>query len=240
MTKIKYINTNGIVAGKTKWKEKSCFLVCYSDDQGLINILAHPAKKSFVSLANIPVKVNLSYYQSRREHYYLREMEVINNYQKLHENFNKFKYSLHIISPIRELISPGGNDMFIFNLLDRALTALSKVNNKHNQLLILSSYYLILTKHWGYKFNLNKCVKCNSENIYSFSSSLGGLICKKCNEFYGDTEMIDIDLLKKIDRANNNSLYSIQASLKSEITLFRSLQKYLYYHFGKTPPDIEL
>ncbi len=237
----KFKKTTGILIRETKFKEKSKYLTFYTDSKGLVTLAAFPAKSSFLPVFALPSKYSISYYTTPRGNNYLREIDCIDNYKGIHSNFNKLSISWHILSPLRKLISPGGEDRFIYNLTNRALSAISESKGKKIDLLILSSFYLMLIMHFGVGFSVNLCVKCRNKNdLYSLSPKTGGILCKKCSVGQSDIMKVNVKILKEIKNKKAEEFFNISTSFKVLTILIKSMEIYLFSNFSTEPPEIDL
>lgn len=236
-----YKNDSAIFLKETRFKEKGKYLLFYTENFGLVNAVSFPSKKkTFIPIQNIPTKFKINYYISPRKNIYLKELTLLDNYEGIHKSFLKSQLSWHIISPLRNLVAEGSSDCFLYQLTDRAIKAISKSLSYNNALLILASFYLIIIKHFGIEFSIDKCAKCSSIAIFSLSIEERGMLCKKCSEFNRLNYQIDIKLLKKILFSDKNILKSIKAEKKTIISLINILELYLFSYFSKNIPKLSL
>lgn len=166
-------------------------IVMYSRDNGLIKGVAKGIKKPKSKLGarmDLLVANTLQLLKGRSMDTII-QAQTVNNFKKSREDIDKLMLS----SYVSELIINFGEgsesaSKEIYELLYKALNRISDSANKKEALIAVIKFQLKLLLIMGFCVELDSCLCCRErvldEEMY-FSSKMGGIICKECNEALG-------------------------------------------------------
>ena len=149
----------------------------------------------------------------------LKEVDVIDNYSRLHEDITLIGY-LNYVTDLTTQVYKESNET---KLLDYLLVTLNKMNQGLDAAIltnILEVKYLPLL---GVSLNLDSCVKCKStSNLLTLSLDNGGMICQNCytNEIlYSKKALYYLKLFMNIDISKITKI-DIKDDIKKELDNF--------------------
>ena len=166
-------------------------IVMYSKDNGLIKGVAKGIKKPKSKLGarmDLLVANSLQLLKGRSMDTII-QAQTVNNFKKSREDIDKLMLS----SYVSELVVNFGEgsesaSKEIYELLYKALNRISVSETKKDALIAVIKFQLNLLLVMGFCVELDTCLCCREqildEDMY-FSSSMGGIICKECNETLG-------------------------------------------------------
>lgn len=166
-------------------------MVMYSKDNGLIKGVAKGIKKPKSKLGarmDLLVANTLQLLKGRSMDTII-QAQTLNNFRKTREDIDKLMYS----SYISELVMNFGEGSEtaseeIYDLLYKALNRISDSESKKDALIAVIKFQLKILLIMGFCVELDTCLCCRErvldEEMY-FSSTMGGIICKECNEHLG-------------------------------------------------------
>jgi DNA repair protein RecO (recombination protein O) len=166
-------------------------IVMYSKENGLIKGVAKGIKKPKSKLGarmDLLVANSLQLLKGRSMDTIL-QAQTLNNFKKTREDIDKLMLS----SYISELVVNFGEgsesaSKEIYDLLYKALNRISDSKDKKDALIAVIKFQLKILLIMGFCVELDTCLCCRErvldEEMY-FSSSMGGIICKECNEHLG-------------------------------------------------------
>lgn len=171
--------------------ESDKIIVMYSRDKGLIRGVAKGVKKPKSKLGarmDLLVANKLMLYKGKNLDT-ICQAEALNTFNRIRQNMDKIFYSLYISEVVANFgveDDPCSNE--VFDLLYKALECIASASDKVEILIAVLKFQMKMMVLSGFGVELNTCLKCGCElredNMY-FSSTLGGVICKECNESYG-------------------------------------------------------
>ena len=166
-------------------------IVMYSKDNGLIKGVAKGIKKPKSKLGarmDLLVANSLQLLKGRSMDTIL-QAQTVNNFRKTREDMDKLMLS----SYVSELIVNFGEgseaaSKEIYELLYKALNRIANSQSKKDALIAVIKFQLKLLLIMGFCVELDTCLCCREqildEEMY-FSSTMGGVICKECNDTLG-------------------------------------------------------
>ncbi len=166
-------------------------ILMYSKDSGLIKGVAKGIKKPQSKLGarmDLLVANTLQLLKGRSMDTIL-QAQTVNNFRKTREDFDKLMLS----SYISELVVNFGEgsesaSKDIYDLLYKALNRVANAADKKDALIAVIKFQLKLLLIMGFCVELDTCLCCRErvldEEMF-FSSQMGGIICKECNETLG-------------------------------------------------------
>lgn len=219
-------------------------ILMYSKENGLIKGVAKGIKKPKSKLGarmDLLVANTLQLLKGRSMDTIL-QAQTVNNFKKTREDFDKLMLS----SYISELVVNFGEgsesaSKDIYDLLYKALNRVSDAKDKKDALIATIKFQLKLLLIMGFCVELDTCLCCRErvleEEMY-FSSIMGGIVCKECNETLG----IKLKMHHKIRDFlqamlqfdfNYESEYDQKATEKVCQICFNLLDEYIKTHTNK-------
>ena len=166
-------------------------IVMYSKDNGLIKGVAKGIKKPKSKLGarmDLLVANSLQLLKGRSMDTII-QAQTVNNFRKTREDMDKLMLS----SYVSELIVNFGEgseaaSKEIYELLYKALNRIADSKEKKDALIAVIKFQLKLLLIMGFCVELDTCLCCREQILDDemyFSPSMGGVICKECNETLG-------------------------------------------------------
>ena len=166
-------------------------IVMYSKENGLIKGVAKGIKKPKSKLGarmDLLVANSLQLLKGRSMDTII-QAQTVNHFRKTRENIDKLILSSYISEVIMNF-GEGSESASkeIYNLLYKALNRISNATEKKDMLIAVIKFQLKILLIMGFCVELDTCLCCREqvldEDLY-FSSTMGGIICKECNEHLG-------------------------------------------------------
>ena len=220
-------------------------MIMYSKDNGLIKGVAKGIKKPKSKLGarmDLLVANSLQLIKGRSMDTII-QAQTINNFKKSREDIDKLMLS----SYISELVMNFGEGSEsaseeIYDLLYKALNSISGACEKKDALIAVIKFQLKILLIMGFCVELDSCLCCRErvidDELY-FSSTMGGIICKECNE----TLNVKLKMHRKIKEFleamlqfdfDYQSDYDRKANEKVCQVCFNLLDDYIKIHTNKT------
>ena len=166
-------------------------MVMYSKENGLIKGVAKGIKKPKSKLGarmDLLVANSLQLLKGRSLDTIV-QAQTVNNFRKTREDIDKLIYS----SYISELVMNFGEGSEsaseeIYKLLYKALNRISDSQEKKDALIAVIKFQLKILLIMGFCVELDTCLCCREQVLDKemyFSSKMGGILCKECNEHLG-------------------------------------------------------
>ena len=219
-------------------------VVMYSKENGLIKGVAKGVKKPKSKLGarmDLLVANSLQLLKGRSMDTII-QAQTLNNFRKTREDFDKLMLS----SYISELVINFGEGSEsaseeIYELLYKALNRISYSAEKKDALIATIKFKLKFLLIMGLCVELDTCLCCRErvldEELY-FSSKMGGILCKECNEALG----VNLKMHRKIKEFleamlqfdfDYESDYDKKATEKVCQVCFNLLDDYIKIHTNK-------
>ena len=166
-------------------------MVMYSKDNGLIKGVAKGIKKPKSKLGarmDLLVANTLQLLKGRSMDTII-QAQTVNNFKATRTDIDKLMYS----SYISELVVNFGEgseavSKEIYDLLYKALNRVADSKDKKDAMIAVIKFQLKILLFMGFCVELDTCLCCREqvldEEMY-FSSTMGGIVCKECNETLG-------------------------------------------------------
>lgn len=226
-------------------------IVMYSRENGLIKGVAKGIKKPKSKLGarmDLLVANSLQLLKGRSMDTII-QAQTINHFKKTREDFDK----LMISSYISEVVMNFGEGSEaaseeVYNLLYKALNRITNATNKKEILIAAIKFQLKMLLIMGFCVELDTCLCCREQVLDEemfFSSSMGGIICKECNEHLG----VKLKMHHKIRDFlqamlqfdfDYESEYDQKATEKVCQVCFDLLDEYLKIHTNKRQKSVKL
>ena len=166
-------------------------VVMYSKDNGLIRGVAKGIKRPKSKLGarmDLLVANSLQLLKGRSMDTIL-QAQTLNNFRKTREDIDKLMFSSYISELVMNL-GEGSEAISkdIYDLLYKALNSISNAESKKDAFISVIKFQLKLLLFMGFCVELDTCLCCRErvldEEMY-FSTKMGGIVCKECNEHLG-------------------------------------------------------
>lgn len=230
----------GIIISETNFGETSKIINVLTKD-GIIGVMAKGAKgvksplRSF-TLSFTYGEFNIYYHEDKLST--LKSADTINDLSNIKKDITLISYMTYLCDLASQVIKQNVNED-IYNIL---ISALIKINEGLNPMVITNIYELKLLDYLGVGINFKECAKCGSTfDIVTIDPDIGGYVCKNCytNEIIYDDKTLKmlrmyylVDLnsisdLKISDKVINNINYFINTYYDRYTGLYLKSKKFL-------------
>ena len=170
--------------------EADKIIVMYSKDKGLIRGVAKGVKKPKSKLGarmDLLGANKLMLYKGKNLDR-ICQAEALNTFQKTRQNMDKIFYSMYITEVVNNFgIEDDPCSKEVYDLLYKALDKISNAENNVEILIAVIKFQLKMMQISGLGIELDTCLCCGEPvkdtNMY-FSSNMGGIVCRECNETF--------------------------------------------------------
>ena len=166
-------------------------ILMYSKENGLIKGVAKGIKKPKSKLgARMDLLVaNTLQLLKGRSMDTVMQAQTINNFKKTREDFDKLMLSSYV-SELVVNMGEGSESVSgeVYDLLYKALNRIANSVEKKDALIATIKFQLKFLLIMGFCVELDTCLCCREQVLDDemyFSSQMGGIICKECNETLG-------------------------------------------------------
>ena len=212
----------GIIVSTTPFKETSKILNVLTEDGKIVSMMARGVKQAKNVLRSKTNNFTYGYFYT----YYkedklstLTNVDIINDFENIKNDLELISY-LNYLVELSEKVAKQTTSNNIFDLL---ITALEKINDGFDPIIIKNILEIKFLDYLGLKLNLDNCNNCGSnKDIVTISSSLGGFICKNCNVENHTTNLKTIKMIRNYYYVNLSSISKLNISddVKLEIDKF--------------------
>lgn len=166
-------------------------MVMYSKENGLIKGVAKGIKKPKSKLGarmDLLVANTLQILKGRSLDTII-QAQTVNHFRKTREDYDKLMLSSYISEVVMNF-GEGSEaaSKEIYELLYKALNRISNSESKKDMLIAVIKFQLKMLLIMGFCVELDSCLCCReqilNDDMY-FSSKMGGVVCKECNEHLG-------------------------------------------------------
>lgn len=226
-------------------------ILMYSKEKGLIKGVAKGIKKPKSKLGarmDLLVANTLQLLKGRSMDTII-QAQTLNNFKKTREDIDKLLYSSYITELIVNLgegSEPASKE--IYELLYKALNKISESETKKDALIAVIKFQLKILLFMGFCVELDSCLCCREQILDDemyFSSKMGGVVCKECNEILG----VQLKMHHKIRDFlqamlqfdfNYESEYDKKATNKVCQVCFNLLDEYIKIHTNKKQKTVKV
>ena len=202
-------NVEGIILNTRNYNDTSKILDIFTKKYGVIGVIAKGCKSLKSNLRSVTDKLTyatFTIYYKKDKLSILTEASVINNYSNIKKDIVKISYASYMLDLTNQVYKQNNSN----DLYDYLISALNKINEGFNPLVITNILELKYLDYLGIMPNLDGCIVCGSKNVVTLSSDKGGYLCKNCvtNEPITSDKAIklirmyyyvDIDKISKLD-----------------------------------------
>lgn len=226
-------------------------IVMYSKENGLIKGVAKGIKKPKSKLGarmDLLVANTLQLLKGRSMDTII-QAQTVNHFRKTREDIDKLMLSSYISEVVMNF-GEGSESASkeIYELLYKALNKISDAVEKKEMLIAAIKFQLKILLIMGFCVELDSCLCCGEriidDDMY-FSTSMGGTICKECNEALGvklkmHHKIRDFLLAMLQFDFNYESEYDKKATEKVCQVCFNLLDEYIKTHTNKRQKSTKL
>lgn len=204
------INIEGIIVVETAYGETSKIINILTKEKGIIGVMCKGAKSMKSKLRALTITfTHANFYLQYKENglSILKDVDIIDDYKNIRQDILLMAYTNYLIELSVQVVKQSYEN----NIYDLLISALKKIENGLNPLVISNIIETKYLNYLGVAINLNECVLCSTKkNIITLDGSIGGLVCTNCytNEKIVDLKtikllrmyyLVDINSLSKID-----------------------------------------
>lgn len=174
------INVEGIIVNTKNYGDTSKIIDILTKDYGIIGVIAKGCKSLRSNLRSVTDKLTyatFTIYYKKDKLSILSEASVINNFSNIKKDIEKISYASFLIDLTNQVYKQCEES----NLYDLLVSALIKINDNFNPLIITNILELKYLEYLGVMPNIDGCSICGSKNVITLSSDRGGYICSKCH-----------------------------------------------------------
>ena len=203
------IDVEGIIINSKDYKDSSKILDIFTFEYGVIGVIAKGCKSIKSNLRSVTDKLTyatFTIYYKKDKLSILTEASVINNFSNIKKDIEKISYASFLVDLTNQVYKQCEENN-LFNLL---ISALKKINDNFNPLVITNIIELKYLEYLGVMPKLDGCTVCGSKNVVTLSSDKGGYLCNKCItdepiiseksiKLVRMYTLVDIDKISKLD-----------------------------------------
>ncbi len=202
-------NVEGIILNTRNYNDTSKILDIFTKKYGVIGVIAKGCKSLKSNLRSVTDKLTyatFTIYYKKDKLSILTEASIINNFSNIKKDIERISYASYLLDLTNQVYKQNNST----DLYDYLISALNKINEGFNNLVITNIIELKYLDYLGIMPNLDGCIVCGSKNVVTLSSDKGGYLCKNCltNEPISSDKAIklvrmyyyvDIDKISKLD-----------------------------------------
>ena len=174
------IDVEGIIINSKDYKDSSKILDIFTKDYGVIGVIAKGCKSLKSNLRSVTDKLTyatFTIYYKKDKLSILSEASFINNFSNIKKDIEKISHASFLIDLTNQVYKQC-EDNTLYSLL---ISALEKIDEKFNPLVITNIIELKYLEYLGVMPNVSGCSICGSKNVVTLSSDKGGYLCSKCH-----------------------------------------------------------
>ena len=218
----------GIVIKEIAYKETSKIIEVFTEDEGIISIMAKGAKRiksplfsgsSYLSYGEFCIyqKNNIST---------LKSVDVINSFKNIMKDVVKISASSYIVSLVTQVYKQNAKT----GIYDLLLSGLIKINDGINTLGIVNIIETKLLVYLGLNLHLDNCAICGGNDIVNISLDYSGYLCSNCTKNHLNPKALKLIKIYKTIDINKIDKLDVGDNLLFPINKF--LDEYYYKYTG--------
>ncbi len=178
--------TEAIVLKGLKFGDTSKIVTLYTKDYGKIKVIAKGIRKPKSRLAGTLetfFHIHIVFYKkTTTEIYLLSQSEIIQPFQKITKDLNRYAFASGALELLDKLITGEEPNPEIFELTLNTLSFMENCPSKSLEKSFLF-FAIRLADILGYKPKFDRCISCNKttpDKLILFSPEKGGIVCSRC------------------------------------------------------------
>lgn len=174
------IDVDGIIINTKNYGDTSKIVDIFTKDYGVIGVIAKGSKSMKSNLRSVTDKLTyatFTIYYKKDKLSILSEASVINNFSNIKKDIEKISYASFLLDLTNQVYKQCEDN----TLYDLLISALIKINDNFNPLIITNIIELKYLEYLGVMPTLDGCTICGAKNVVTLSSDKGGYICSKCH-----------------------------------------------------------
>ncbi len=206
-------NIEGIVLNIKNYGDTSLILDILTADRGIIGVMAKGCKSLKSNLRSVTDKLTyatFTIYYKKDKLSILSEATVINNFSNIKKDIEKISYASFLLDLTYQVYKQCENND-LYNLL---ISALIKINDNFNPLVITNIIELKYLDYLGVMPNIDGCIMCGSKNVITLSSDKGGYLCKNCRTIEPLVDKMTIKLIRMYYYVDINKISKLDIDKK--------------------------
>ena len=215
------VKVKGIIISENPYSETSKLLNIYTEEHGIIGVIAKGAKRLKSPLRSVTSKLTYAYFMINYKEGKLSNLisaDVINPFVNMKSDLLKISYASFLLELTFNVTKQSNNEN-LFNILESSLI---KIEEGFDPTIITNILEIKYLDYLGVKPTLDSCSVCGSTNILTLSTTKGGFVCKNChtNEKIVDKKTLQVIRMLYFVDINKISKISIGEKTKEEIDEF--------------------
>ena len=219
-------NDYGIVLNDYDFADADKILNIYTKENGLVRAICKGIRKLGSKLSGKVNQISCCCFQFAKGKNLdvVCDCEQINTFSLLRSDLTRLTYAILFAEVVSKFAHEKETESsHIYDLLYSSLDELQRTSDP--ELFSIKFITQFLSIH-GYKPQLETCVSCSlevlkSENIYLYSSILGGLLCSECASVI-DHKPVDVDVLKIIrEYGVQNTEREVRENVRKALALLK-------------------
>ncbi len=173
------IDVEGIVINSKSYRDTSKIVDIFTKEYGMVGVIAKGCKSLKSNLRSVTDKLTyatFTIYYKKDKLSILSEASVINNFSNIKKDIEKISYASFLLDLTNQVYKQN-NDSDLYDLL---ISALTKIDDNFNPLIITNIIELKYLEYLGVMPNIDGCSICGSKSVITLSSDKGGYLCSKC------------------------------------------------------------
>lgn len=231
------IKTVGIVLRKIDFGDTSKIATLITPEHGKLSVIikgGRTGKSKIGALVDTLNEVEIIFYNKKsRDVQLVSQADLINNFTKIKDDFDKLKYASAVLELVNVLTVENHEHGRLYRGLNKILSLLNDTNEDAKVLFI--KFFLFLLKELGYEFQFDNCTFCGKEFTERSSARFNyelGMMCESCSEgriysFEFSPELFNS--LICLSRKNNQT----ERKFDNIDKLIYFLERYLMYHIDE-------
>lgn len=229
----KIIKTEAIVLSKINYGDTSKIVSIYTKEHGKMSAIVKGARssKSKIGLQVDPINYLqlVIYLKEEREVQLISNVDVLNHFPQIKEDFEKIQYSYAILELIKNLTHENDSNEKLFRAVVRILELINEGKEFPN--ILFARFLIFFLKEIGFDLQIEKCSICGKKDftgevILNFGM---GIFCQECSEKHLKSAILtkeQFQLLSCLKTRKNIPLELNQLIPK----IIKLLENYLKFH----------
>lgn len=229
----KIIKTEAIVLSKINYGDTSKIVSIYTKEYGKMSVIIKGARspKSKIGLQVDPLNYLqlVIYLKEEREVQLISNVDVINHFSHLKEDFEKIQFSYAILELIKNLTHENDSNEKLFRAVVRILELINEGKESPN--ILFARFLIFFLKEIGFEIQLEKCSICGKKDfpgdvILNFGI---GIFCQECGENHLKSAILTKEQFKLLSCLKTRK--NISPEMNQLIPkIIKLLENYLKFH----------